>query len=269
MVQSPSWEANRFSGSQEILILWNPNVHYRMHKCPPTLSILSQLDPVHASTSHFLKIHLIIIPPSTPGSLKYSFPPAITLYTPLLPYTCYVPRPSHSRFITRTILGEECKSLSSSLCSFLHSPIISSLLGPNILISTLFSNTLTQRSSLSVSDQVSHPFKTTDKIIILCIWIFIFLDSTLKYKLYSAPNDSKHSLTANCSLFVPESNFDLLSLFPNFLTVFTLSKELCLYTSRNLVSKIQSKVTNMLLTVTPMGILMSKKLKYLRGDDTM
>jgi hypothetical protein len=33
--------------------------------------------------------------------------------------------------ITRTILGEQCGSLSSSLCSFLHSPVIPSLLVPN------------------------------------------------------------------------------------------------------------------------------------------
>jgi hypothetical protein len=39
------------------------------------------------------------------------------------------------------ILGEEWKSWSSSLCSFLHSPATSSLFGPNILFSTLFSNT--------------------------------------------------------------------------------------------------------------------------------
>jgi hypothetical protein len=33
-------------------------------------------------------------------------------------------------------------------------------LGPNILLNTLFSDTLSLRSSLSASDQVSHPNKT-------------------------------------------------------------------------------------------------------------
>jgi hypothetical protein len=34
-----------------------------------------------------------------------------------------------------------------------------SLLGSNVLLSTLFSNTLSLHSSLSVSNQVSHPYK--------------------------------------------------------------------------------------------------------------
>jgi len=34
--------------------------------------------------------------------------------------------------------GEEYTLLSSSLCSFLHAPVISSPLGQNILLSTLF-----------------------------------------------------------------------------------------------------------------------------------
>ena len=75
-------------------------------------------------------------------------------------------------FTTRTILGRELRSLSSSLCNFLHSPVTSSLLGPNALLNTLFSNTRSLRPSLNVSDQVSHPYRTKGKIIVLYILIF-------------------------------------------------------------------------------------------------
>ena len=66
-------------------------------------------------------------------------------------------------FITRIIFGEEYTSLSPSLCSFLQSHVTSSLLGPNTLLSTLFSNTLSLRPTLQLWDQVSHPYKTTGK----------------------------------------------------------------------------------------------------------
>jgi hypothetical protein len=98
-----------------------------------------------------------------------SFPevsPPKPLYASPLPCMCYMPRPPHSsRFDPRTIFGKQYRSLSSALCSFLHSPGTLSLLGPNILLSTLFSNTLHLHSFLNVSDQVSHPYKTKGKII--------------------------------------------------------------------------------------------------------
>jgi hypothetical protein len=101
MEQSSSWEANRFSVSKEIpQILWNPKVHYRIHKYQPLVLIPSQLDPVQTSTSHFLKIHLNIILPSTPGSPKWYLSLRFLHHTPVyaspLPHTLYMTHPFHS-----------------------------------------------------------------------------------------------------------------------------------------------------------------------------
>ena len=56
-------------------------------------------------------------------------------------------------FITSTILDEEYKSFRFSLCNLLHSLVTSSLLGPNNLLNTMFSNTIRFLSSRNISDQ--------------------------------------------------------------------------------------------------------------------
>ena len=171
VVQSSSWEANRFSANQEIpRILWNPKVYYRINKCLPPVPIPSQHDPVHDPHPNSWRSILILSSYLRLGYQSGLFPsdfptkPCIRLSSPLpIRATCL----AHLIFLyllTRTILGEEYKSFSSSLCSFLHSPATLSLLGPNIFVNTLFSNTLSLRSSLNVTNQVSHPYKTKTKL---------------------------------------------------------------------------------------------------------
>jgi len=90
-------------------------------------------------TFDFLKIHLNIILPSTPGSPTWSpslrFPHQTPVYAFPLSICATCPAPLILLyFITRKILGEKYLSLSSLLCSFLHSSVTESLLGPNILL---------------------------------------------------------------------------------------------------------------------------------------
>src|SRR5215472_17526611 len=115
---------------------------------------LSWASPIQSTCPHptswrsilILSTHLRLGLPS--GLFPSGFPNK-TLYTPVsspIRATC----PVHLillHFITRTILGEQYKSFSSSLCNLLHSPVTSSLLGPNILLSTMSSNTLSFLSS--------------------------------------------------------------------------------------------------------------------------
>jgi hypothetical protein len=59
-----------------------------------------------------------------------------------------------------------------SKCSLFHPLTTFTSLGPNILLSTLFSNTFNLCSFLSMRDKVSHLNKTPDKIMVLYILIF-------------------------------------------------------------------------------------------------
>jgi hypothetical protein len=84
----------------------------------------------------------------------------------------------------------------------------------NILLSTLFWNTINLCSSLNVRDQVLHPYRITGKIIISYVLILHFSTADENTK-GSGLNANKHYPSSIISLFPPESNFDFLRLFPN------------------------------------------------------
>ena len=86
---------------------------------------------------------------SSEWSLSLTFPTKILHAHMLSPIhaTC----PTHLillDLINRKLFGGEYRSLISSLFSFLHFLATSALLGPNILLNTQFSNTLSLHSSL-------------------------------------------------------------------------------------------------------------------------
>jgi hypothetical protein len=130
MQHSPSWEANRFSASQEIThILWNPKV-ITAFKIARHLSLTwansnQSITPCHTSwrSNLILPSHLRL---GLPSGLFPSGFPTKTLYRLLLsPYVLHAP--PFSWFDHRRILGEQYRSIISSLCSFPHSPVTSSL----------------------------------------------------------------------------------------------------------------------------------------------
>jgi hypothetical protein len=74
-ILSPSWEAANCATTQELSsILCNPKVHYRAHKSPPLVPILSQIDPVHTILSYLSTIYFNIVHPLTSSFPSGLFP---------------------------------------------------------------------------------------------------------------------------------------------------------------------------------------------------
>jgi len=126
MQQSPSWDANRLSSSQEFPRIFGTRRFITAVTSALHLS-LSWSNSIHSILPHHTSWSSILILSShprlcLPNGLFPSGVPTQTLFMLLLSpirATC----PAHLillDFITRKNLGEEYKSLSSSLCSFLR-----------------------------------------------------------------------------------------------------------------------------------------------------
>ena len=146
MQQRPSWEAKRSLTSQEIPAFYGIWRFITALTRARHLSLSWARSIQSIPLFHFSKIRFNIIFSSTPGSSKWlpslRFPHQNRVCISSLLHTCYVPNPSHSSWLNHT--NDICWVVQGSL----HSAVTSSLLGPNILLSTLFSKTLSLHSLL-------------------------------------------------------------------------------------------------------------------------
>jgi len=136
--------------------------------------MLSQLHPVHTFSPCFSKIHSNIIFQSTSSSCDRSLPFRISNQNLLcishLSHAIYMPHPSHPLWLDHSnkvwwrVQVMKLRIMQSSPAS-----TVSPRLGPNILLSTLFWKTLNLGSSLFVTEQFSHLYKTISKIKVLYI----------------------------------------------------------------------------------------------------
>jgi hypothetical protein len=92
MELSPSREAASRSATQELPnILWNTNVYYLIHKNPPLVPTLSQMNPINTTQTYIsrpillLSCHLILGLPN--GLFPSGFPSKI-LYVFVSSYVC-------------------------------------------------------------------------------------------------------------------------------------------------------------------------------------
>jgi hypothetical protein len=125
-------EAESCTTSQGITgSLCDPKVHYRVQKSSFLVTILSQMNSVHTTSSYLLKIHFNVMLTSTSKSYSFRFPYQIFVWTSL---QCVL----HALFtISSFILIIFMKD---TYYEGLHQrPVPSPILDPNIRLSALFS----------------------------------------------------------------------------------------------------------------------------------
>jgi len=144
------------------------------------MTVFTTARPVLLSWARWIPIYLIFILKLS-FHLRLNFPSSlitsgfhtkamyVCTYFSSFPFVPHSPPISSSFVWSQEWIWAKCKSHDSPLCSFLQSPVISYLLGPNISLSPQFSNNLGLCSSLNSRDQVSHLHQTGGKRI-FCIY---------------------------------------------------------------------------------------------------
>jgi len=185
------WEANIQSVNREIpRILWKPKVCYRVHKSPPLFPTLRQMHPVHNLPPYFPDINCNIIFPSTSMSSKWSLPFRFSNQNIAcishLSHPCYIPCPFHPPWAyhpNNTWCSIQVMKL--FICSLLQSLTPSLLLGPYSPQHPVIKHP---------QYMCERPYKTTGKIMVLCLNLFVFREETGRQK---TPNRMVSSIPRN------------------------------------------------------------------------
>jgi hypothetical protein len=132
-------------------------------KSPPLLPIPNQTNEAHKFISCFFKIYFNIILRLCPQR-ALSDQNAVSISHSS--HYCDMISPSYIYLITLITFGEDYNLWSSSLRKCFQPFLNSCILGPNILLSTLFSNTL-KFVFLPEGEIHTHPHNATVKIMVL------------------------------------------------------------------------------------------------------
>lgn len=134
-------------GNFTVTISWNEQTGYNIHKNPPVIHILSQINVIYISWNNFFNLHPNII-------LLY-------LLCPKWPLHFRVVRPKYLRHFLSLPCVLHGPPMTFDHCNHIWwriqlppTHVSSSLLGPNIRI-TLFSNTVSLHSYLNVKGTVT------------------------------------------------------------------------------------------------------------------
>jgi hypothetical protein len=174
MQPSPSWEAANCTPTQGLSsILWNRRFitfHLSLSWGRSIQSI--PCDPIFLRSILILFTHLRLGLPS--GLFLLAFSPISYMHSS--PHSYFMSCPSHSPWLDHSNYTwrrvQVMKQFSPTSCHFIP-------LWANILLSTLFSNTLSLCSSLDVRDQVSHPYRTTGEVSSAYSNFYVFRQQTL------------------------------------------------------------------------------------------